>query len=144
MPIRKSTIWLAAVLILAALVGRPAPVGAQCVVTNTDTGSNVAMTYMYVNKTLTAPYFCTLTMSMNVIACNLSGGAGTTNVLSASAFNTAVNPTCGWNCACGIVTIDGSDGLPVELMEFSVEDEGEAGGADAGEHDGTAGDESAS
>jgi hypothetical protein len=42
---------------------------------------------------------------------------------------------CQWTCNCGAGTetfrIDGAiDGLPVELMEFSVEDEGEADGAD--------------
>jgi hypothetical protein len=32
-----------------------------------------------------------------------------------------VSPSCEFNCTvCGIITISGSDGLPVELMEFSV------------------------
>ena len=35
----------------------------------------------------------------------------------------ATSPTCTFNCSCGVTAsfvIDGSDGLPVELLEFSI------------------------
>ena len=35
--------------------------------------------------------------------------------------STGPSPYCSWVCNCGIITVDGSDGLPVELMDFSIE-----------------------
>jgi hypothetical protein len=70
---------------------------------------------------------CTLTMSMNVTMC-VPSVSDSTDLLYAHALNTATNPSCGWYCtragigSCGTITIDNSDGLPVELMEFSVEE----------------------
>lgn len=37
-------------------------------------------------------------------------------------------PYCQWSCPCGTVRIDGSDGLPVELLEFSVASDENAAG----------------
>jgi hypothetical protein len=47
--------------------------------------------------------------------------------LSAKATFGATNPSCMWMCACAApglvpVSINSSDGLPVELLEFEVED----------------------
>lgn len=32
-----------------------------------------------------------------------------------------MNPRCVWTCDCGTVTVTSADGLPVELLEFSVD-----------------------
>ena len=65
---------------------------------------------------------------------------GTPMLLSAQAIGTQItmSPACVWDCAvagCGTITTDSSDGLPVELMDFEIEDDHpsvEADGADAG------------
>jgi len=42
-------------------------------------------------------------------------------VLKAVAMTSIGPASCKWVCTCGgTITIDGSDGLPVELMEFEV------------------------
>ena len=80
-----------------------------------------------ITKYLDASRICTWQMSNNADLCNpgMLVGATNTDRLIASAFgaNISMMPSCQWNCAgCGAITTDGStDGLPVELMEFSVE-----------------------
>lgn len=109
------------------------PAASQCMVASTPTtmGTQGGMAYIGVSKVLSGSYLCSLKVSSNVIPfCNLAGGAATVTYLTAAAFTTAANPICQWSCDCGMgpesIAIDGNDGLPVELMEFSVED-GEAG-----------------
>ena len=106
-----------AVLVACALV--PSQAMAQCSVTFTATGSYTmgGMDVNYVIKYLSTTYTCTVSMSTNVIACN--GGVNTTAV-SGTAYPSIPSAACGFNCDCGTVTIDGSDGLPVELLDFSV------------------------
>ena len=83
---------------------------------------------------------CSVTASMNVSFCTEeqapSGLFGCTNTmrcraLVATAMGVTTNPTprsCQFDCGpCGTQLIDNSDGLPVELMGFSVE-EGEVTG----------------
>lgn len=79
--------------------------------------------YNSVQKVLTMATMCTLVMSNNVELCAPMTATPTT--LFGTAYTTATNPTCSWICACGTVTITGMDGLPVELMEFDVVDEGD-------------------
>ena len=143
MDIRRSRFWPAPALVLVwALVPAVSASAAQCP-TFTSLGSGVAMgmNYIHVSKTFPASHSCYLTMYMNVFACFPGGqtptgpmtGTPAVNVifLQASAFTTATNPSCGWMCSgCGAVLIDGGNGLPVELMEFSVEEADSAGGAD--------------
>lgn len=112
--------WRAPVLILACL---PLGVEAQCNVIMTTTFT-VGPT-MVVNKQLSAPALCVST-GMNAQTCYPGPVAMTLTVLTAAANVTAtVSPYCNWDCNCGTgapphVITDGSDGLPVELMEFSV------------------------
>jgi hypothetical protein len=111
------------VFVLVFLLGHPSGVKSQCVVTNT--GMTTIGSLIIVTKTLSAPYQCTLTM-MNADFCFPGYAPVITAQLVASAYTATVNPTCAWACACGTgapphVAIDGSDGLPVELMDFSVE-----------------------
>lgn len=69
----------------------------------------------------------------NGTACNPSASAGGVYILSASQTSTAVQGSafCSWNCGGEICRINLSDGLPVELMEFSI-DGGEPD--DGGDH----------
>lgn len=118
----KSIIRLSPLLLLVGLFLLPAEAEAQCSTSIVSSGTypTGGMVAKYIQKSIGGSYMCTLTMSMSVIDCAPSGaGSGTT--LSATAFTTAANPSCGWNCGCGTVAITVADGLPVELMEFSVE-----------------------
>ncbi len=77
-------------------------------------------------KYLPSPEQCRLT-GRNAFFCSPgSGSTYSTTQLFATAHSVTANPYCHWSCWCGTgapphVTIDGSDGLPVELMGFSVE-----------------------
>jgi hypothetical protein len=122
---RRVLFSLLTVLLVAGLLGQPAPLEAQCSVVSTS-----AMTFgtvMVVYKILNAPYNCGTTM-MNALFCNPTAMTNT-SFLHASALAATMTPSCAWVCTgtgggtCATVTIDGNDGLPVELMEFSVEDE---------------------
>ena len=114
---------LIAVFVLFWMVVPANDAVAQCSVTSTYQGNftTMGMSANYVSKYLSTSYTCSLTMSMNVFNCYPSGAGTYTSILYASAYTTATNPSCGWTCDCGPVTIDGSDGLPVELMDFAVE-----------------------
>ena len=124
MRILKPNSLLGALLVFAVLLFQPLSADAQCMTFSTSIGGGT--TYNYVVKYLSSSYVCNLTMSMNVIACNPSAAA-TRSLLSASALTASTNPSCGWSCGCGPVVIDSTDGLPVELMGFSIEAEVEKG-----------------
>ena len=73
------------------------------------------------------------TASMGTNGCNRDPGSPMLLVASASGLQIANAPFCSWNCGvCGTsIRTDGSSGLPVELMEFSVgEDAVPAGSGD--------------
>jgi hypothetical protein len=134
--------WLRLLPVLLLLVGlllQPAPLEAQCSVATTQIMT--LGTIMVVYKILNGPYNCGTTM-MNALFCNPTAMTGT-SFLHASAMAATMNPSCAWTCTgtgggtCATVTIDVNDGLPVELMEFSVEDEGVSDGTEsrAGEAD---------
>ncbi|MDA8018201.1 MAG: hypothetical protein MPN21_12210 [Thermoanaerobaculia bacterium] len=117
----KPKVYLVLILLLACLLAQPTAVESQCSVSTTVTMMFGGTTAVY--KILTAPALCQTTM-MNAFFCSPTA-AMTTNFLLASNMGT-VNPSCAWSCACGTgapphVTIDSSDGLPVELMDFAVE-----------------------
>ncbi len=93
--------------------------------------------YTYIEKNLPSASMCTLTMHMSVYAC-APGGSGATlmtgvmstsgpplTVLATRFTSSGADPSCGWNCGCGSVVANSLDGLPVELMEFSVETGGD-------------------
>lgn len=119
----RSKFWCGSILLLLCLLLQPVGIGAQCMVASTSmgTGTQGGMNYRYGVKILSAPYQCTVTMQMNMIGCSPDPSSDT-SFLSGAAFTTAVDPTCSWTCACGAVTITNVD-LPVELMDFAIEDE---------------------
>ena len=123
----KKRAWPALAFIATYLLVQPVWVGAQCMTVGSmlGTGTQGGMQYIYVYKTVTPATMCTLTMAMNVIACDPGptiGAMGVDGEVTASAFTAAVNVSCGWICApCGQVVINGAnDGLPVELLDFKV------------------------
>lgn len=114
--------FISSLVSAALVVGQAGVAQAQC-----NVASTVSMTFgatKAVYKILTAPALCQTTM-MNALFCSPTGSAMNTNFLLASAMGTAT-PSCAWSCTCSgggapHVVIDGSDGLPVELMEFGLE-----------------------
>ncbi len=84
-----------------------------------------------ITKYLDTTRTCTWQMSNNADLCNPGSLAGATSTsrLIASAFgaNITLMPSCQWNCAgCGTINTNGAtDGLPVELMDFYIEESGE-------------------
>jgi hypothetical protein len=133
MHVPRSTLPVIVSVAMVVLIGSAAPVGAQCAVANVSSGPGPPI---YIVKTVTGT-MCQLTMAMNA-DCFPGGnnppviGAMRTSALGVPLSATQVvglmSPSCGWQCsmsACQVVT-DTSEGLPVELMEFSVESEEEA------------------
>jgi len=121
MHVRNSKSLLGTFLIIAGLLFQPINANAQCTIASVDSGtlSSGGMNSKWVIKYFNSSESCSLTMSMNVIACNPSP-SGSVLSLTATAYTTATNPSCGWNCGCGPVTINNADGLPVELLDFSI------------------------
>ncbi len=107
-------------LAVSFMILAPTSVMGQCAVTNSSVATFGSVIYVY--KNIAPAASCSVTASMNVNGCFPPVTTSTT-LLSASAQTTATNPSCNFNCTCGSVTIDGSDGLPVELLQFSVEEE---------------------
>ncbi len=120
MKIRNGRPWFIPVLLIFGALTIPVSSQAQCVVSSSNASSTPPTIFVF--KTLSTVVNCALTMSMNVLGCFPTAGTST-SILSASASTAATNPSCAWACDCGGVTIDSSNGLPVELMEFSVETE---------------------
>lgn len=87
-----------------------------------------APTFVLIDRRLTVnPLTACTTAGSNSAACQRdSNGPGFLLIASASGAQLMNNPSCSWNCgACGTIITDSGDGLPVELMEFSVEVEDE-------------------
>ena len=73
--------------------------------------------------TVSAPT-CTIAGS-NSAFCSVNGMIDL--IGSATGTQITMSPSCNFNCgACGTITINSSDGLPVELMDFEVLDGDEA------------------
>ncbi len=132
MRIRIQPFWLAAVLVLVCALVQPFPVSSQCVTGMSTMGTTSTPAYIYIQRTFTNATQCHLTMFMNVKACFPGGqtpvGPFTSvtrvnGAVTASAFTTATNVSCGWVCMpCGSIVVNGAnDDLPVELMDFSVD-----------------------
>ena len=129
MDIRKSSFRTLFLLALISLFALPLPLGSQCMTAITAMGTSGTPAYVYIGKSATNANTCTLTMFMNAFGCfpgnqfpPVTGVTGMGGMLTASAYTTATNPSCGWVCDCGAITIDTGDGLPVELMGFEIED----------------------
>ena len=121
---RKSRFWLVPALVLACLLVQPVGVASQCMVMSTPTGTLSAGMIITALKVLSTAANCSLTMTM-AASCNPVGPSVTASLFASAHTSTTatMSVSCGWNCGCGAVTIDGTDGLPVELMDFGIEDE---------------------
>ena len=124
----KSRLLLTSALAFACFFIQTLPVGSQCMLTGSSSGTGGGGTYRYVVQTFSDASSCSLTMFMNAFACFPGGQTPTgpnlgitgSYTLTASARTTATNPSCQWDCNCGTVTINAADGLPVELMDFGI------------------------
>ena len=120
---RSKTVLTA--IVLLSLLAQPAA-QAQCATVGGSTTSNFFA--IYVDKGLNKVAACELVLSQNVLGCSPATLSDVFK-LAAIAKLSATSPVCQWQCDCGsgyrsqLLTIDGSDGLPVELMSFSVDDE---------------------
>lgn len=84
-----------------------------------STGMRACSLQRNVGSSGTAATTCALTMSNNA---NCSIGMAATFLQTFHAVQTGPNPSCQWSCtACPEVTLDTADGLPVELLEFDIE-----------------------
>ena len=145
---RQSPFKVILLLAVVSLMLHAVPAPAQCVVTGTTNGTD-GMGNNTAYKNVTNATKCQLTGFNNVVECNpggapptMTGATRMSGPLTATAAPMAVNPFCNWKCDCpgslgtpGVytvqVTISGPDGgLPVELMDFEIED-GEESGDDA-------------
>ena len=108
------------VLVFAFLFVQPGSVKSQCSVASTS--ATVMGNAFSVLKILSAAENCSPTV-VNAMTCSPTM-ATTTTGLFARATTMSVATTmvsCAWNCGCGTVTTTEADGLPVELMDFSIE-----------------------
>lgn len=121
-------------LALSLGLGGAATARAQCnVINTTDLQGGPPAFIIKVFSGSPGQVSCATSTSSNVAFCGVvtafagnsgcpTGGA---NCRAVTAYVSAPGPSahfCNFNCgACGTVVIDNTDGLPVELMEFSVE-----------------------
>jgi len=122
----KSIKFLPALFVLFCVL-QPASIEAQYCGTTGAPAVYSDTTMKTVTKMLNSPYFCFLTAAVGGAMCTPANTApGVVFTIVASVTKPASPAAvCGWNCiipAC-TVAIDSSDGLPVELMEFSIESE---------------------
>ncbi len=129
----RSRFWLVPLAVLICVLVGAQTLESQCPVTSTTTDMPGTMITI-VSKYLSLPYLCTsIPAQMNAVDCNPGVAGFVTTLLTAERVTATMMAKCAWTCAgCGMVTIDGSDGLPVELMNFGFEDE-EVGDTGAGE-----------
>ena len=114
------------VLIVGTLLVQPVRVEAQCNVTMIMSFPTNAPATINKTKTLSAAASC-MTTAMNAFFCFPGGAFFNTNMLYATAMSATVGPFCNWSCTCGVgapphVRITGADGLPVELMDFYIDE----------------------
>lgn len=141
-----------AATLLISLTFSPATASAQCTVVYSADTSPAANTAQIVRilagSTPAVP--CSTTAMTNVNACVVAGvGSGSygcvntmgCRALVAIASGVTTNPTmrsCQFNCGvCGTQLIDNSNGLPVELMGFAIEDGGDDEETDDPDEDGS-------
>ena len=118
---------MTAVLLISLALLSPSNLLAQCMLSPVVVGmpgANTITVYQYFTLA-SRPQGCVATAS-NAYGCYPALAPDTMNVsfLLASAMTATtmtMNVSCVWDCDCGTVTIDNSDGLPVELMEFAVD-----------------------
>jgi hypothetical protein len=128
-------IWTSAVISALAVVPSLYAQGSvSCsVIGTTGTAPTITKTVQFVVTMYNSTIFCQPIMSNNA-NCNIAGGgipaAPTTVTRMVVAMRTASTaPYCSWECRgnyptiCANPRIDSSDGLPVELLDFSIETE---------------------
>ena len=114
---------IAVTFLCLAGIGVPGVSMAQCSYAGGGMGVSPGIMLISVHKSLTkspTASNCNTTLAQNAL-CDIYSS----NSLRARHYTGGTGPTpvCQWNCDCGTVRIDGpNDGLPVELMEFSVSD----------------------
>ena len=117
----KFRFWLVPALLLFCALARPGAVKAECMYASTNVLMPGGTMTILVEKYLTMKANCaSIPTQMNAVDCNPGTMVHYTDLLSGEAMTATVSPNCAWNCDCGTVTIDGSDGLPVELLDFKV------------------------
>ncbi len=112
-------IWLS-----ASMLFLPQRVSAQCNIINTRIGTFFGHG-MFMTKTLSRPEFCVPTHIHGDVGC---GPTVALHVSMFSAFQVPPyvgHPSCMWDCPfcpedARHITINSSDGLPVELLDFTV------------------------
>ena len=121
MSARRPIFSLAIGLIVGSFV-LPLPATSQCMVMTTNVTFPGPSTTL-VEKYLSMSYSCaSIPTQMNALVCNPGNPGYSTTLLTAERMVGTTMAQCVWTCVgCGTVTIDGTDGLPVELMDFSVE-----------------------
>ena len=83
-------------------------------------------TLISIRKVLDVPHACK-TVGANNASCRTLAkkfGAATRLVASATSNQIGLSPSCQWTCAdCGIISITSAgDDLPIELMDFTIND----------------------
>lgn len=138
-------------LLLTVLIASgSAPLHSQCSIVYSAEivpAPNYAVVFRVFSGSVGAAGPCVTTTSNNAFICNTTdlgnGFYGCTNTMGcqaliAAATGVTTNPqshSCAFSCGgCGQQIIDNSDGLPIELMDFSVEgdDLGDVGRAGSG------------
>lgn len=133
---RKTTLLTLVVLTVVLAPARTARAQDMSTVANT-TNACINSTYRSFSPNATSPTFILIdrrvtfdpvancvTAGMMSAFCSRDGGTPMLLIAQASSAQFANSPYCRWNCgACGIIETDGSIGLPVELMDFGVDDE---------------------
>ncbi len=115
---------------LVAPLAAPPDAGAQCDVTTGVMCTNGTMCTARVHNTVSLTnVYCIPLDSNNATGCSPISEFSTTTrppsffMLQLMATAIGTNPSCSWSC-CGIpglVSMTPADGLPVELMDFSIE-----------------------
>lgn len=127
--IRRPLISL--ILLFVSLSLLPGIAMGQCVVTNTSINMPYGSGTTFVTKTLSAAAQCNVTgtgAGFGAAQCHPATTPLTTNVLQAVRSGSSLNPFCNWECTCGtgagphVTTNGANDGLPVELLEFQIDD----------------------
>ena len=143
---RNARFWLGPVSILCCLLAGPQGLEAQCgvtmgcIVTNKTTyfyPDATSPTFIRISKMLNPAAVNCPDPAMNAYGCGEVPGNANATKLVASALTATVAPFCNWVCNCGAgctsqsISINSQDdGLPVELMDFEIENT-EAEGSDS-------------
>ena len=111
-------------LLLAPTIGH----GQACNVASTNVSVGMGGD-RYVTKYFNGAGNCYLYQMTMVQRCRPDAGMSTpvvVTLLDAKAGAGSTNPSCSWRCDCGSgfegVSITTADGLPVELIDFSIDD----------------------